>query len=223
MIAFLSAPENFPFTLALAVMIGIALLEGITSLFGAALSSLLDTLIPDFDVDMDAGGPEVQTPTPLSRLLGWLRIGRVPILMLLVIFLTGFGLIGLAMQSVLIGAIGLLLPGWLAAIPAFFLALPVVRLLGGLLERFMPQDETDAVSRESFIGRIATLTLGSARQGNAAQAKVKDEHGYTHYIMVEPDTGQEELQQGEEVLLVRKQGAVFQAIKNTNAALSNKQ
>ena len=221
MLQMLSATENFPFTLSLAVMLGIALLEGITSLFGAGLSSLLDTLIPEFDVDIDTSGPEVQSPTPLSRLLGWLRIGQVPILMLLVIFLTAFGLIGLGIQSMSLTTINTFLPPWVASIPAFILALPLVRLLGGLLERFMPKDETEAVSTESFIGRLASITLGTASRGSAAQAKLKDEHGYSHYVMVEPDMDDDEFQQGDEVLLVIKQGTVFRAIKNTNNVLSD--
>lgn len=223
MMSFFAASENFPFALAIAVMIGIALLEGITSAFGAGLSSLLDTLIPEFDVDIDTSGPEVQTPAPLSRLLGWLRVGQVPILMLLVIFLSGFGLSGLFIQSIAHTSIGYLLPAWMASVPALIMAMPVVRLLGGLLERFMPRDETEAVSSDSFIGRIAIITLGNATKGHAAQAKVKDEHGYSHYVMVEPDTIEDNFSQGEEVLLVRKQGILFHAIKNTNAVLSEKQ
>ncbi len=58
-------------------------------------------------------------------MLGWLRVGKVPMLMLLIIFLTGFGLIGLALQSLLHDSFSLLLPNWLMSIPAFVLALTV--------------------------------------------------------------------------------------------------
>ncbi len=224
MFEFLTADENMPFTVSLTVMFGMAILEGVTALFGAALSSLLDSLLPSLDLDVDADidldGPEVQTPNALSRLLGWLRVGQVPLLMLLVIFLTGFGLIGLGLQSVWHNATGTLLPGAMASAPALLLALPVVRMLGGALGRIMPKDETDAVSEESLLGRIATITLGTARQGTAAEAKVRDVHGRTHYVMVEPDAGESPLPAGTEVLLVQRRGAVFVAIRNPNPALS---
>lgn len=220
MIEFISASENFPFSLALAVMIGIALLEGITSLLGAGFSHLLDTLIPEHDLHADVSA--LEAANPLSKLLGWLRIGQVPILMLVVIFLTAFGLLGLGFQAFVKSATGALLPGWIAAIPVFLGSLPFVRVLGGLLERLMPKDETEAVSDESFVGRMATITLGTAKQGSPAQAKVKDQHGYSHYIMVEPDSKETEFVQGQEVLLVRKQGPTFQAIENTNEILSSK-
>lgn len=221
MFEFLTASANMPFTVALAVMLGIALLEGIGTLFGAGLSALLDSLLPELDVDLDAdlAGPEIQSPTPLSRLLGWLRIGQVPLLMLLVVFLTSFGLIGLALQSFVNDLTGALLPAGVAVVPAILLAVPLVRVFGGVLGKILPKDETDAVSEDSLVGRIATITLGTAKKGSPAEAKVKDTRGTTHYVMVEPDVDGEALSAGSSVLLVRRAGAVFTAISNPNPAL----
>lgn len=222
MMPLITAAENLPFTVALAVMFGIALLEGITSVLGAGFSAVLETLLPDMDLDVDLDGPEVRTPNVITRLLGWLRVGQVPLLMLLVIFLTAFGLIGLGLQSAVRGVVGGYAPAWLASMPAVALALPVVRMFGGLLERFMPKDETEAVSDETFIGRIAIITLGTARQGSPAQAKLKDRYGKSHYIMVEPESPTEVFEQKQDVLLIQKAGSVFHAIKNTNDALTDK-
>lgn len=223
MLSFLTASQNMPFTVALVVMLGIAILEGVTTILGAALSSLLDTLVPDIELGLDADmeGAGAGSPDALTRLLGWLRVGKVPVLMILVIFLTAFGLLGLGIQSLAAASINILLPAWLAVVPALIISLPVVRILAGLLERVMPKDETEAVSEESFIGRIAMITLGAARVGNPAQAKVRDEHGLSHYIMLEPDVEGEEFQTGEELLLVRRDGTVFKAIRNSNSALSD--
>ena len=44
MFTFLTTSQNMPFTVALAVMFGIAILEGITAFFGAALSNVIDAL-----------------------------------------------------------------------------------------------------------------------------------------------------------------------------------
>lgn len=215
MIAFILAGQNLPFTSALAIMFAIALLEGIALLFGAGISSLLDALVPDAHIDP----PEIQSNSALSGLLGWLRIGQVPVLMLLVIFLTGFGLLGLGIQALSDGLFGFLLPAPIAAIPALLLALPVVRVGGGVLQRVMPQDETEAVSEDTFIGRVAVITLGRARAGEPAQAKLKDHFGQVHYVMVEPDTAGDIFETGANVLLVKQLGAVFRAIRATNGAL----
>ena len=143
----------------------------------------------------------------------------MPVIMLLVIFLTSFGLIGLALQSFLNNLTGTLLPGGIAVVPALLLAVPLVRVFGGFLGRILPKDETDAVSEDSLVGQIATLTLGTATKGSPAEAKVKDTRGTTHYIMVEPDVDGEALSAGSAVLLVRRTGAVFTAIGNPSPAL----
>ncbi len=223
MMEFIFAGQNLPFTVALGVMLVIAVLEGITTVLGAGLSDVLDALIPEFDLDadfdVDMDSPDFDAPGALTKLFGWLHIGRVPVLMLLIIFLTAFGLLGLGIQSLAQDMFGILLPGLLSAGATFFLALPVVRLCGGILGKIMPQDETDAVSEKSFIGRIAVITLGKAAKGNPTQAKLRDEHGQTHYVMVEPDMAEDEFEMGSSIVLVSQQGAVFKAIHNTSAAL----
>lgn len=232
MFEFLTAAQNTPFAVALALLFGIALLEGITAFFGAALSDLITTLLPEMpDVDaplntrLDSGadGVEVQSPNALSRFLGWLRIGQVPVLMLIVVFLTGFGLIGLGIQSLSQGVLGFYWPASLAAIFAFVLSLPVVRLCGRVLAKIMPKDETDAVPMESLVGLVATITIGKASAGRPAEAKVRDVHGTTHYLMVEPDDPAESFNAGEPVLLIRLDGHRFKAITNPNPSLMDRQ
>lgn len=222
MFEFLTQAANTPFSVALALMFGIAVLEGVTSLLGFGLSSVLDSLLPDLDLEVDLAA-ELETPSPLSRVLSWLRVGQVPVLMLLVIFLTAFGLIGLALQSFVQGVIGSLLPGFVMSVPAFALAVPVVRVFGGVLGRLMPKDETDAVAEDSLVGRVATITLGTASVGSPAEARVRDVHGTTHYVMVEPDISGTSFAAQSSVLLVRKDGAAFKAIENTNPALMDQE
>lgn len=217
-IAFLLADQNLPFTVALAVMLLIAALEGVGLVLGWQLSTTLESLLPDFNVDLDS--PDIQGGA-LSRLLGWLRIGKVPVLMLLIIFLTAFGLIGLLLQSITHDLFGFLWPALPATVPAFLAALPVMRLLAKGLEKIMPRVETSAVSSDSFIGKIAYITLGTANQGQPAQAKLTDSFGATHYIMVEPDITGESFTTGTAVILVSRTGFRFRAIRNTNAALTD--
>ena len=221
--AFLLASENIAFTVSLAVMFGIAFLEGALTLIGVGLSGVLDNLLPDVDIDgpdLD-GAAEASGAGALSQFLGWLMIGKVPAMVLLVAFLTSFGLCGLAIQSAADSTVGFLLPGWVASAAAFALALPGTRWVGRGVAKIIPADETSAVSSKEFVGLVATITLGKAVRGGPAQAKLRDRHDLTHYVMVEPDLDDEVFSQGDEVLLVRRTGTVFRAIRNPNRSLTD--
>lgn len=225
MIAFILADQNLPFAVALALMLLIAVLEGATTVLGMGLSGILDSLMPemdvdiDIDMDVDADATHFHPTGPLTKVLSWLRIGQVPVLVLLVIFLTAFGLLGLGVQSVANRLTGHFIPSLAAVGVAFALALPMVRFFGGLLARVMPKDETEAVSEKSFIGMVAVITTGKAKKGSPAQGKLTDRYGQTHYVMIEPDEAGEEFLQGAEVLLVSQHSATFQAIRNTSSVL----
>ena len=219
MINFLLASQNMPFTVALAVMLIIAFLEGASTLLGAGISGFIDSLLPELDIDADIDSPDFETSGVFSKLLSWLRIGEVPAIMLLVIFLTAFGIIGLSLQSMAQKSLGSMLPGAIASIPAVLLGFPIVRILGGILGKVMPKDETEAVSESSFIGRVAVVTMGKASPGNPAEAKLKDKYGQAHYIMIEPDEPDEVFENSTQVVLVSQQGAVFKAIRNKSDAL----
>ncbi|MEO0449613.1 MAG: YqiJ family protein [Pseudomonadota bacterium] len=227
-------PALAPFTIALLIMSFIALLEVTGLLFGVAFSELIDNALPDFDGEIDAelsgngGGLDVDAPTspdavgagPLSKLLSWLCIGRVPILILLAAFLVGFGLTGLVFQSVVMDLLGAYFPASAVALLAVMVALPVTRNLGLIIARLMPKEETDAISSETFVGRIATIVRGSASFDLPAEAKLRDENGTVHYVLVAPDQKNIEFAAGTEVLIISKDSAVFRAVLNTNAALS---
>lgn len=220
MLSLMLASENMAFSIALVLMLMIAVLEGVAALFGAGVSSALDSLMPDADISPHTEVGQIDADTALSRFLGWLRIGEVPLLMLLVVFLLSFGLLGLLLQGAVQNTLGSLAPAWLAVPVVFMLSLPLVRLGGGVLQAVMPRDETSAVSEDSLLGRIAVITLGTARAGYPAEAKVRDQHGYSHYIQLEPDSPEDEFWQGNEVLLLSRQGAVYKAILNPNPHLS---
>ncbi|MBV2130866.1 YqiJ family protein [Arsukibacterium indicum] len=221
MLSLALASENLVFSIALVLMLMIAVLEGVAALFGAGMSSALESLLPESELSPHTEVGAIEADSALSRFLGWLRIGEVPILMLLVIFLLSFGLAGLLLQGLLHSVTGSLAPGWLAVPVVFLLSLPVVRLGGGVLQAIMPKDETTAVTEDSLLGRIAVITLGTARLNYPAEARVKDQHGYSHYLQLEPDTEGDEFVQGTEVLLLSRQGAVYKGIRNANPHLSD--
>lgn len=191
MIDFLGAPEVLPFTVALALMLMIGLVEALG--IGASAVQL------DADLDLHDGG----------TLLGWLGFGTVPILILIVIFLALFGFIGLVGQRIASELLGAPLSPWLAAPAAILASLPLLGLTAQAAARIMPRDETTAVGRDSLIGKRATVTVGTARVGAPARAIVRDEHGLTHQVMVEPFSEGSEAKQGQSLLLVRREGELF--------------
>lgn len=219
MFVMLTAPQNMVFLVAIVVMLLIVVLEVVSLFMGAGLAQAVDSILPeldsDIDVDADASSFDV------GKVLHWFRVGEVPVLMLFVVFLTSFGLAGLLLQAMVQMVTGLFLPGGIAAVAAFMAAVPCVRFLGGLLARYMPRDETYVLSENALIGRVATTVAGIAAAGRPVQAKVTDEYGQTHYLLVEPDQGEEVFEPGEKVLLVSRAGAVYRAIMAQSRALTD--
>ncbi len=215
---FLFATSNIAFSVALVVLI---LLIALELGMGGGLTEYLDTLVPDLEVGAD--GQLIGTDSLPTRLLGWLRAGKVPMLMLIAIFLGIFGVGGLLLQYACVTfGIGLL-PGLLAAPLMFILAMPFVRVAASLLGDLLPRDETQVLSQKDLIGRIAVIVIGSARRGSAAQAKLRDEFRTTHYLMVEPVDDHDVFEQGQEVLLMARHGAHYRAARVEVPALENKQ
>ncbi len=219
-------PALAPFSIALGIMLLIALTEAMGTVFGISPSGLFDQFFPDVDVDADlemAADAEasVEPSGLLSSVLGWLCIGKVPVLVLLVAFLTAFGLSGIMLQSIAKSTIGFHFPSVIAAIIALFLALPPTRWLAIGLANVMPKEESEAVSTKTFVGKVATITRGIAKEGVPAEAKLRDVHGQMHYVLVEPDVADDEFPQGSEVLLTSQSSAIrFRAILNINALMS---
>jgi hypothetical protein len=202
------APELWPFSLAVGLLIGIAVAEALALLVGA---SLLHWGSGDFVDDSD---------TIPDGALGWLHFGRLPILVIVVIFLAGFAATGFIAQFAVRAAIGFALPLPVALALAVVLGMVSVRVFGGALSRIVPRDETSAVPDASLVGRVGAIVIGTARAGKPAQARVRDQFGTQHYVMVEPEEAEQALEAGDSVLLVRHlHGRRFHAIPNPKPEL----
>jgi hypothetical protein len=200
------AAQTWPFMLATILLLLITLIEGAALLAGNTASSWLDSLLPD---------PWDSVHGPFDHWLGWLHVGRVPILVLIVIFLAAFSVTGFALNMVVRGLTGVYVTPLLGVPLAFVCALPVVRILGAGIAKVVPKDETFAVTLDTLVGRVATIMGGTARKGYPAQAKVADQHGRTLYVMVEPEAGAPDLDAGTSVLIVRQlNGSRFSGIPN---------
>lgn len=199
------APESWPFSVAALVLLCIAVIEGMGLLTGLSLSAWLDHLLPE--ADGLHGMSEVW--------LGWLHVGKVPLLILLALFLTAFSVIGFTASTLVKSLLGFYPPALFAAPLAFLGTLPVVRLSGAAIARLVPGDETSAETLDSLVGHVAIVINGRARIGFPAEARVKNKHGLTLYVHVEPDNNATTFNAGDSVLLVRQiSGSRFQAIIN---------
>lgn len=206
MLEFWLASENVFFTIGLLFMILLVFLQviGIGDLLGDA-----DIEIPDADFDGDISGISGSIGDGLLSLFGF---GKVPMMILLMLLFGFFGMIGLSGQMAALNIMGSLITPFIAVPAAAILAFPLTGAAARPLAKILPRDETTAISRDLLIGRFATIELGKAQTGSPARAKVKDTHGHHHFIMVEPDNAGQILQQGEEILLVRRDGENFRAI-----------
>lgn len=203
-----TSPETLPFGVAVALIVAIALLEGLGMLIALSPSNLIDSWLPEHAAE-----------TGLDRVLGWLHLGRVPALVLLLLFLLGYALFGYALQKVAFNLFGGFVPAWAAALLAVPPGLATVRGIGSLVAHIVPRDESSAVSEQSLVGRAGIVSAGAARRGLAAQARVRDAHGRTHYLMVEPDLDDEVFEEGAQILIVRKAGAFYRCIANPHPHL----
>lgn len=198
----LLAPQAWPFAVALTLVAAIGGLEALALLGGFDMLGWADGAL-SHDLDgADAG-------------LGWLHVGKVPLLVLLLILLTAFAGLGYLGLGLMRGLLGVFPPVWLSAPAALLGALPVVRVCGSAVGRLVPRDESSAVSLDTLVGRVATVVNGTARAGYPAQARVRNEAGQSFYVHVEPDAPDLTLASGQSVLLVKQiSGARFLAIAN---------
>ena len=216
-------PAMMPFTFALGLMLFIAALELIGMLAGMGLSDMLDSVLPDVEAEFEGpDAPDGIEGGAMATVLSWLAIGKVPLLVLIVAFLTAYGLTGFVGQSLFHAITGIYVHGLIAGIAALFIALPLTGKIGHAIARIMPKEETDAISRDTFFGKVVEIIRGEAKFGRPAEAKFKDYAGTAHYVLVEPDDETTTFKQGDEVLLVSKRGAHFAGIVNTSPALSKK-
>ncbi|GLS90553.1 hypothetical protein GCM10007916_16200 [Psychromonas marina] len=181
---------------------GLALLEGIGLVIGLSMASAFDDMF-SFDIDVDATLPS----GGLSGVLGWLYLSRLPVLVWLILFLTSFGIAGLSINFIVI------LPTLLSFPIALIIAIFSCRILGGKIATIMPTNESSAISSDSFTGKIATITVGKARKGSAAEAVLHDDFHQKHYLMVEPEVQGQEFMQGTQVILIKKLSRSWLAIE----------
>lgn len=203
----LLAAHNLPFLIAFGALAVIAVLQltGVSEVVEGAG----EFEAPD---GLEVGGFD----EALTTLLG---LGRVPLLIWLAMLLFIFGTVGVIGQAVLAGVLGAPLSAGFAALLAGGAALPLNSIAVRPLAAIMPRDETTAIALDDLVRRDAEIQIGTARGGSPARAKVIDRHGQTHFVMVEPHDQTIELNAGDTVLLVRREGQTFYGVHYESSLL----
>ncbi len=210
LITFIMSDYNTVYLYSILLMFGIFMLELVSILAGLHLSSFIDDVFPDFDLDIDADldldlDIDVDSGMPFHHaILHWFNIGNVPFLVLVIIFLTTFGLTGFTIQYIAVKFLGINISSYLLIPFDIVSSFYVLHKIGGTIGRLIPSEESSAISQESFVGRIAEITTGTSKKGMPAQAKLQDEHGRYHYVMTEPLNDGDEFSKGTKVLIVDK-------------------
>jgi hypothetical protein len=204
-------PSNIVFSVSLLLCLCIGVLELILLMFGGS-SSFIDQFLPDSLTDVDHADVSMDHADNLfTQFLEWLYLGKVPLLVWLIIFLTVYSLTGLIIQDVFFNFTEHYLSRWIIARACLVLCMPLVRVAAKLISKIIPKDETTAIDSDDLIGRTAKIILGEAKPNSPAQAKVKDQFGQMHYVLVEPELDVV-FTQGQDVILTQRTKIGFQAI-----------
>jgi hypothetical protein len=166
-----------------------------------------DLELADPDLHLDTGAADTALPDGvpggLGTAAGWLGLGKMPALIWLAAILLAFGLSGLVIQVAASSVFGVVLPAWLAALPAAAAALWFARQFGTLFARLLPKIETEALSERHLGRRTGLVTQGTASRGRPAEVRVTDRYGNYHYLRAEPLRDDAQIPQGTEVVVLR--------------------
>ena len=142
--------------------------------------------------------------------LNWLLVRDLPLMVVVVLLLSGFGLTGLTLR---LGAnhfgYEIALP---AAIAAGVVGALVTLRIGGRLIAPLFKLHTTVVSRESLIGSSAVVIGATATAQRAGEARVYDRFDAVHYFQVVPERDGDEFRDGQEIVLTQIDGHRFKAV-----------
>lgn len=233
MFALMLTPPYLPFALALGLLGGLLAVELVALALGGSLMAGEgadapgpDTATLEAQFDLAPGAePDVtalaaaadslqaEVPGTGGGALALLGLGRVPFAIWLAAMLTGFGVTGLAVQSVASATFGGPLGAAIAILPALAGAIGFARLFGRAIASLVPQVETTATSAQFMGGLRGIVSQGTARQGAPAEVRLRDRHGNTHYMRCEPFRDSDVIEQGTEVLTLRERTASGWALR----------
>jgi len=197
----LLAPDVRPFAISAAIMVTLGGIELLTMIVGFSISELIGK---DFAL-------ETESHSAIGGLFLWINAGRLPLLILLILALGVFAIAGFLLQAVA-HSIGTAVPVALAALAAFAISLPAIRVTSRGIARIIPRDETYVVDEADFIGHVAEVSIGPLDQGLPGRVRLKDVFGNWHSVAARASAESTPLPVGASVLLVDRDAKSFIAI-----------
>lgn len=194
---FLFNDANFWFSVAIGVVIILFIIEFIGLVLGVSVLGVFDDIA---GVDADADLPA----DSMTSIASWLSLDKLPLMIWIIIFLTIFGICGYLTNYAYAEVASGMTPPWLSISISLTTAIFLTARFGLLISRVLPKSESSALEDDDFIGTTANITIGIARQGNPAEAKFTDKFSQPHYILVEPFEENEQFNQGDRIILVKK-------------------
>ena len=197
----LLAPDVRPFAISAAIMVTLGGIELLTMIVGFSISELIGK---DFAL-------ETESHSAIGGLFLWINAGRLPLLILLILALGVFAIAGFLLQAVA-HSIGTAVPVTFAALAAFAISLPAIRVTSRGIARIIPRDETYVVDEADFIGHVAEVSIGPLDQGLPGKVRLKDVFGNWHSVAARASPESTPLPVGASVLLVDRDARCFIAI-----------
>lgn len=178
---FLQEPNLMPFHMSVLMLILLSLAETIGYYIHLRPSNLLKKISPQW-----------LKHSPIIQV----KFSKISIFVFLLI---NFSFAGYFLQLVIFASRQELSPWYYVIAPALIIAIFFTVFMIHCLDQVIKPQYTP--THINLIGRLATISSGNARPGFSAQARVIDEYGQLHYIQVEPEFGELELQA--QVILIR--------------------
>jgi hypothetical protein len=153
---------------------------------------------PDIDIDTgDVGGPGFTT-----SVLGFLNVGRVPLMIILMTWFASWGIVGLICNRIIGSKTMQIFPPWIVAslVAALVASIVSTKYLAAAFARIFPQSEPATAERD-LIGKVARVTSGRVTS-NFGRAIVPTPDGYRLTVSCRTEKDDEVPVQGDEVLLV---------------------
>lgn len=177
--AFIWAGYNLPFTIALIVCLFLSGLQftGLVGDDGGDLDADADADV-DSDADTDTDAEADGDGTPLTALLDFMGLGRVPLTIFLLLFTMVFGLSGWISTRLLFGDnpspfFPLILGVWIAV---FVWSSFITGRLARVMAHLIPSTTTTATGRDELVGRVGWVASPHV-DTKYGQVKVRDAAG----------------------------------------------
>lgn len=180
--AFLFDTNLLPFHISLIILVLVSMVETMGYYFNIKSSDYLKMLLPQWLK------PSFFIQLKFSKIL------------IFIFLLLNFSVAGYILEFIFFAKFESFAPAYYVIFPALLIAIFFTVFMIHCLDQVIKPESPQYSSH--LIGRLASISSGNARPGFSAQARVRDEFGQLHYIQVEPEFGELELQA--QILLVKK-------------------